>query len=84
MGSPSAPACSVAASPSSRSPEGNDQGSEIRVPYDKSRVNDAPHIDDYEGHLSQDRDADLYRFYGLADSDAPSDSGLPGWRTAER
>ena len=57
--------------------EGRVQGSEIRVPYGKDQVKDAPRIEDAEGSLSQDQEAELYRYYGLEYSEAASDSGLP-------
>ncbi|WP_104525579.1 DUF2382 domain-containing protein [Blastococcus atacamensis] len=41
-------------------------GSEIRVPYDKNTVKNAPHIDS-EGHLSPTEETELYRYYGLQD-----------------
>ncbi len=41
-------------------------GSEIRVPYGKDQIKDAPQMDDAEGHLSPDQEQELYRYYGLA------------------
>ncbi len=52
-------------------------GDEIRVPYSKDKVKDAPRIDDAGGHLTQQQEADLYRYYGLDYSETSSDSGLP-------
>ena len=52
-------------------------GSEIRVPFQKSKVKDAPRVDDSEGHLSQDEEAELYRYYGMSYDESHSDSGLP-------
>jgi uncharacterized protein (TIGR02271 family) len=49
---------------------------EVRVPYDKQRVKDAPNVEP-DGELSQDEEASLYRHYGLDYSEARSDSGLP-------
>lgn len=41
-------------------------GDELRVPYDKSKVKDAPQIDsNSDGHITQDQEAELYRYYGL-------------------
>ena len=57
--------------------EGTVAGNEIRVPYEKNKVKDAPRIEESDGHLSQDQEADLYRYYGLDYSEATSDSGLP-------
>ncbi|MCK2212288.1 PRC and DUF2382 domain-containing protein [Actinomadura sp. ATCC 31491] len=39
-------------------------GEEIRVPFDKERIKDAPNID-VDGHLSVEEEAQLYRHYGL-------------------
>jgi uncharacterized protein (TIGR02271 family) len=52
-------------------------GNEIRVPFQKDKVKDAPRVDDSEGHLDKDEEAELYRYYGLDYSQARSDSGLP-------
>jgi len=57
--------------------EASASGSELTVPYDKNKVKDAPRIDPDQGHPSQDEEAELYRYYGLSYSEAPSDSGLP-------
>ncbi|MDK3258023.1 PRC and DUF2382 domain-containing protein [Blastococcus capsensis] len=39
-------------------------GDELRVPYDKDKLKNAPHIDS-EGHLSPAEETELYRYYGL-------------------
>jgi uncharacterized protein (TIGR02271 family) len=52
-------------------------GTEIHVPFTKSKVKDAPRVDDSEGHLSRDEESELYRYYDMSYSDAQSDSGLP-------
>ena len=39
-------------------------GDQVRVPYGKAMVEDAPHMDP-DGRLSQQEEAELYRFYGL-------------------
>jgi uncharacterized protein (TIGR02271 family) len=52
-------------------------GEELRLPYDKDTVTHAPHVDADRGHLSQQEEAELYRYYGLHSSEANSDSGLP-------
>ncbi|WP_100501905.1 DUF2382 domain-containing protein [Geodermatophilus chilensis] len=39
-------------------------GEQLRFPYDKSKVKDAPKIDT-EGHLSPQEEQELYRYYGL-------------------
>jgi uncharacterized protein (TIGR02271 family) len=47
-------------------------GNDLRVPYDKETVKNAPHIDS-EGHLSPAEETELYRYYGIADdSTAPA------------
>ncbi len=48
----------------------------ITVPYEKDMVKDAPNIDGDE-RLSQQEEAELYRFYGLEYGESRSDSGLP-------
>ncbi|MBN0042089.1 PRC-barrel domain-containing protein [Cellulosimicrobium cellulans] len=51
------------------------QGDEIRVPYTKDTVKGAPRVDDSEGHLSLEEEAELYRYYGRSTTstdDAPS------------
>jgi uncharacterized protein (TIGR02271 family) len=52
-------------------------GNDVVVPFDKDRVKGAPRVDDSDGHLSQDDEAELYRYYGLGYSEAASDTGLP-------
>ena len=52
------------------------QGDAITVPYEKDQVKDAPNIDGDE-RLSQQEEAELYRFYGLDYGESHSDSGLP-------
>ena len=51
------------------------QGGDVQVPFDKAQVKDAPKVDADE-HLSQEEEADLYRYYGIDYSGAGSDSGL--------
>jgi uncharacterized protein (TIGR02271 family) len=51
-------------------------GDEVRVPFTKDQVKDAPNLDD-DGELSQDEEAMLARHYGMSYSEAPSDTGLP-------
>jgi uncharacterized protein (TIGR02271 family) len=47
---------------------------QLRVPYDKSQVKDAPSIDP-DGSLSRSEEEQLYRHYGLDDGEASTDSG---------
>jgi uncharacterized protein (TIGR02271 family) len=51
-------------------------GDDVRVPYAKQQVKDAPNAE-ADGELSQEEEANLYRHYGLDYSEARSDSGLP-------
>jgi uncharacterized protein (TIGR02271 family) len=62
--------------------EASPSGEQVRVPYDKSQIKDAPRIDP-EGQLSQEEEARLYSHYGLPYSERTSDSGLPEGGTAE-
>ncbi|MDF9278851.1 PRC and DUF2382 domain-containing protein [Arthrobacter sp. EH-1B-1] len=43
------------------------EGNDVRVAYDKSTVKDAPNVAP-DGHLSEQEEAELYRYYGLTDS----------------
>jgi uncharacterized protein (TIGR02271 family) len=56
--------------------EARDADGDVRLPYDKQQVKDAPNAE-ADGELSQDEEASLYRHYGLDYSEARSDSGLP-------
>jgi uncharacterized protein (TIGR02271 family) len=49
--------------------------SNIRVPYDKNKVKGAPSMEP-DGELSQQEEAELYRYYGLEYSEYRSDTGL--------
>jgi uncharacterized protein (TIGR02271 family) len=49
----------------------------VRVPFSKDQIKDAPKIDDSEGRLSQDEEAELYAHYGMSYGESRSDSGLP-------
>jgi uncharacterized protein (TIGR02271 family) len=50
-------------------------GDQLRFPYEKAKVKDAPRVNDENGHLSPDEEAELYRYYGLGYAGAPTDSG---------
>jgi uncharacterized protein (TIGR02271 family) len=52
------------------------RGDDVQVPYGKDKVKEAPRIDDTEGHLSPDEEAELYRYYGLGFSDTRVDTGV--------
>lgn len=58
-------------------------GEGLRVAFSKDQVKDAPNAE-ADGHLSKDEEARLYEHYGLAYSNAPSDSGLPAGGTVEQ
>jgi uncharacterized protein (TIGR02271 family) len=52
--------------------------SEIRVPYSKDMIKDAPRMEDAEGHLSREQEDELYNYYGLQDAGAGGqDTGMP-------
>jgi uncharacterized protein (TIGR02271 family) len=55
--------------------DATDAGGDVRVPYSKDQVKDAPHAE-ADGQLSQEQEAQLYRHYGLDYSESRSDSGL--------
>ena len=55
--------------------DATDTGGDVRVPYSKDQVKDAPHAE-ADGQLSQDEEAQLYRHYGLDYSQSRSDTGL--------
>lgn len=61
--------------------DGVSSGSEIRVPYSKDKIKDAPRMDDVDGHLSPEQEQELYTYYGLGDTtdtDVISDHGDTG------
>src|SRR5918998_38206 len=49
-------------------------GESVRVPFSKSQIKDAPKIDDSDGELSQQEEAELYSHYGM---DTPSGDREP-------
>jgi uncharacterized protein (TIGR02271 family) len=51
------------------------EGDDVRVPYPKDTVADAPSVDP-DGHLSESEEAELYRYYNLEYSGAQSGSGI--------
>jgi uncharacterized protein (TIGR02271 family) len=55
--------------------EATDAGGDVRVPYSKAQVKDAPHADP-DGQLSQQEEAQLYRHYGRDYSESRSETGL--------
>ncbi|QYC44132.1 Stress response protein YsnF [Nonomuraea coxensis DSM 45129] len=50
-------------------------GDEIRVPFDKDKIKDAPNID-VDGHLSIEEEARLYRHYGLQPPSVPAQRSM--------
>jgi uncharacterized protein (TIGR02271 family) len=49
----------------------------VKAPYPKGQIKDAPHVDTVDSHLSADREAELYRYYGLAGSPSQPAAGAP-------
>jgi uncharacterized protein (TIGR02271 family) len=49
-------------------------GEDVRVPYEKAQVKDAPQVD-ADGELSEAEETELYRHYGLESDQSRSDSG---------
>jgi uncharacterized protein (TIGR02271 family) len=56
--------------------EAQRSGDDVRVPYDKAQVKDAPNVEP-DGQLSEQEESRLYSHYGLEYGDSRSDSGLP-------
>lgn len=52
-------------------------GDDVRVPFTKDQIKDAPNVDVDGGHLDQSEERRLYEHYGLTYSERASDSGLP-------
>jgi uncharacterized protein (TIGR02271 family) len=52
------------------------EGDSVSVPYDGQKVKDSPDVM-ADGELSQEEEAELYRYYGLEYSESSSDTGLP-------
>src|SRR5215213_2526507 len=50
-------------------------GDQLRFPYEKTKIKDAPRVNDENGHLSPGEEAELYRYYGMGQSGAPADGG---------
>jgi uncharacterized protein (TIGR02271 family) len=53
-------------------------GDGLRVPYDRSRVKDAPRVEAEQGHLSPEEEAELYRYYGVSEAGGDAGQGLAG------
>lgn len=52
-------------------------GDDVCVPFDKSRVKDAPRVEDSDGHLTPDEEAELFAFYAPDQPLAEQDPGAP-------
>ncbi|MBO1756498.1 DUF2382 domain-containing protein [Allobranchiibius sp. CTAmp26] len=50
------------------------EGEDLKLPYSKSKVKDAPRMDDAEQHLDVEQEQKLYEYYGL-DYNAPVTTG---------
>jgi len=55
-------------------------GDTVTVPFDKAMVKDAPHHDP-GAELSETDEADLYRYYGIADTSGSATGGTTGTAT---
>jgi uncharacterized protein (TIGR02271 family) len=62
--------------------DAQDADGDVRVPFAKGDVSDAPRMD-ADGALSKDEEAQLYAHYGMDYSESPSDSGLPERGTSD-
>ncbi|MGX5655985.1 PRC and DUF2382 domain-containing protein [Geodermatophilus nigrescens] len=58
-------------------------GGELRLPYDKDRVKNAPHVDVSGGHLSPQEEQELYRYYGLGTSGTTTGQGMTTGTTGQ-
>jgi uncharacterized protein (TIGR02271 family) len=58
------------------------EGGELRVPYDKNTVKNAPHVDVSSGHLSPQEEEELYRYYGVGTS-GTTGQGTAGTTTGQ-
>jgi uncharacterized protein (TIGR02271 family) len=59
------------------------RGEDVQVLFSKAQIKDAPRIDDSDGQLSQEEEAQLYEHYGMNYSERRSDSGLPAGNGAD-
>lgn len=67
-------------------------GEDVRVPYAKDDVKDAPRVANSEDHLSRSEEDELYRHYGISDTntdtnsntDTTSNSAVPGPGSEQR
>ena len=61
--------------------DASEAGGALQVPFSKDQVKGAPSVD-AGGELSQQEEAELYRYYGIDYSETRSDTGLPEGGTA--
>jgi uncharacterized protein (TIGR02271 family) len=47
--------------------DSNVDGNDVRVPYSKDKIKDAPRIPDSDGHLSEEEEDTLYAYYEITD-----------------
>ena len=57
-------------------------GNDVRVPYEKSTIKDAPNVRVGDGRLDESQERELYVYYGLDYADQRSDSGIPSGQAA--
>ncbi|WP_298753118.1 PRC and DUF2382 domain-containing protein [uncultured Serinicoccus sp.] len=58
------------------------QGQEVRVPYTKDQVKDAPRVEE-DGHISVEEERELFRYYGGRDGQQNANNGAPATREQE-
>ncbi len=49
-------------------------GNDVRVPYDKNKVKDAPRVSDSDGHLDETEEHTLFEYYGLNGTSTPTET----------
>jgi uncharacterized protein (TIGR02271 family) len=63
--------------------QAHQDGDTIVLPYEKDQIKNAPRVE-ADGALSQEEEAELYRYYGLDYSETHSETGLPAGGSDER
>ncbi|MBE0011096.1 PRC and DUF2382 domain-containing protein [Arthrobacter sp. AET 35A] len=56
------------------------EGNDIRIGHDKAKVKDAPNVAP-DGHLSEEEEAELYRYYGLSSNSRTTDQTTNDYST---
>ncbi|NHC13998.1 DUF2382 domain-containing protein [Motilibacter deserti] len=65
--------------------EASTTGDEVRVPYTKDQIKDAPNVDPEGGHLSEAEEGELFRYYGVQQTGtAGYAGGTEGYAGTER